>query len=345
MSDKRFNIIFSGQIASGRSRDEVIQNVQARFKASPEKTAQLFSGKPVVVARNKDHGAAEQYCRVFEAAGAVCMIEEIPDQAQGSPAEQKKTSADQPPEASAKVACPKCGALKDRDGACMQCGIAKSTGPAVHDEAIATGSGAPKEASAAVAKSEPAGKKGLNEAIGSISTAIFAVLGRLHIKQPQGVQKKAYLALAAIVALLILVLAIFAIRAATTSPEKAVPQQTVQKVKKQPVRQQPVSSSSVATTTVVVVPEPDQSWLMGSWTPAHDKDAKGKELLIFESGQKVTWVGTDQTRRTGLFHVADAMLEFTFQDSGGKTEKLVFIIAADKAHLTSEEGRIYAREK
>jgi hypothetical protein len=86
MSDERYEIAFSGQIADGADLEQVKQNVARVFKADDQRLAQLFSGKRVLIKREVDALTMAKYRGAFEKAGAVCEIRALNDDAPGSSA-------------------------------------------------------------------------------------------------------------------------------------------------------------------------------------------------------------------------------------------------------------------
>jgi len=84
MSDERYEIAFSGQIADGADLEQVKQNVARVFKADDQRLAQLFSGKRVMIKREVDALTMAKYRGAFEKAGAVCEIRALNDDAPDS---------------------------------------------------------------------------------------------------------------------------------------------------------------------------------------------------------------------------------------------------------------------
>ena len=74
----QYNLIFQGEIVAGASLADVQQNIAKLFKADTEKTAQLFSGKPIVIKKNLDKKTSEQYLSVLNKAGAIAKAVPIP---------------------------------------------------------------------------------------------------------------------------------------------------------------------------------------------------------------------------------------------------------------------------
>jgi ribosomal protein L7/L12 len=77
MPDKRYKVVFLGEIFADRDIDEVKRNLAALYKMDVSGIERLFSGRRVVVKQEVDHAAALKYVAAFEQAGALCRIEEI----------------------------------------------------------------------------------------------------------------------------------------------------------------------------------------------------------------------------------------------------------------------------
>lgn len=80
-----YNLIFQGEIIDGTSLEEVKSNISRLFKADADKTAQLFSGKPIVIKKNLDEESSKKYLSILNKAGAV--IHQVPHQSTTSPVE------------------------------------------------------------------------------------------------------------------------------------------------------------------------------------------------------------------------------------------------------------------
>ena len=77
MSEKPYEVIFSGDVLAGQSVIEVKQRLAQLFNADDTRIDQMFSGKPVVVKRNLDMEAAERYQSSLLKAGALVDIRPI----------------------------------------------------------------------------------------------------------------------------------------------------------------------------------------------------------------------------------------------------------------------------
>lgn len=78
MSEKLFDIIFSGEIVSGAELDTVKQNIAQMFRADEARITQMFSGHKVVIKRQLDEATAARYRGAFQKAGAMCEVRPVP---------------------------------------------------------------------------------------------------------------------------------------------------------------------------------------------------------------------------------------------------------------------------
>ena len=75
MSDKKYRVIFKGDVAAGVQVDEVKQKLAASFKTDIAKIDKLFSGKRKIIKKGSDLETCEKARKAFERAGAICFIE------------------------------------------------------------------------------------------------------------------------------------------------------------------------------------------------------------------------------------------------------------------------------
>lgn len=74
----QYNLIFQGEIVAGAKLEDVKQNIAGLFNADAEKTAKLFSGKPIVIKKNLDHENSNKYLTVLKMAGAIAKAVPVP---------------------------------------------------------------------------------------------------------------------------------------------------------------------------------------------------------------------------------------------------------------------------
>ena len=74
MSDKLFEVAFSGRVSEGADPQEVRARVGKMFNADATKLDQLFSGKRIVIKKNIDEATAAKYRTALNRAGAECEV-------------------------------------------------------------------------------------------------------------------------------------------------------------------------------------------------------------------------------------------------------------------------------
>ncbi|NRB41854.1 MAG: hypothetical protein HRU20_25835 [Pseudomonadales bacterium] len=105
MSEQLFDIYFKGEALEGFPIAQVQQNVARLFKASPEKTQQLFSGKVLALKKNLDKTTAIQFQSALKKAGAKIYIKPAqtpPEKAPAKETAEKATTATDQSSASVK---------------------------------------------------------------------------------------------------------------------------------------------------------------------------------------------------------------------------------------------------
>jgi len=91
MTEDKYQVLMTGELAAGRSIDEVKPRLAKLFKTTAEKIDGLLKRKNVVIKKNTDLETAKKYARAIESAGAVCRID--PPPAQPEVATQASTAA------------------------------------------------------------------------------------------------------------------------------------------------------------------------------------------------------------------------------------------------------------
>ena len=70
-----YRIITNGKPLTGRAPEEVLKNLSALFKATPEKIKPLLSGNIVTVKKGLDEAAARRMLAALKSAGLTCKAE------------------------------------------------------------------------------------------------------------------------------------------------------------------------------------------------------------------------------------------------------------------------------
>jgi uncharacterized Tic20 family protein len=85
MSEKLYNLEFSGQIIPGWDLDEVKDNLAKLLKANEEKILKLFSGDRFLIKKNVDHQTVVKINNVLKDAGVDCTISQVEDSSAKAP--------------------------------------------------------------------------------------------------------------------------------------------------------------------------------------------------------------------------------------------------------------------
>jgi len=85
MSEKLYNLEFSGQIIPGWDIDEVKDNLAKLLKANEEKILKLFSGDRFLIKKNVDQQTVIKINNVLKDAGADCTISQVADRSAMTP--------------------------------------------------------------------------------------------------------------------------------------------------------------------------------------------------------------------------------------------------------------------
>ena len=160
MSEQRFQVMFSGQVAEGWTLEQTREQLESLAVLSPSEAQQAFNGSPVVLKGSLDELQAQRYESALKAAGAVCQL--VPRQAESPtpdnpplpgpipvpsevpppppiptpdppqesaafvvppppPTERARFSPTQPQ--AKQMTCPNCGFDQDAADECFQCGV------------------------------------------------------------------------------------------------------------------------------------------------------------------------------------------------------------------------------
>ncbi len=81
MSEKKYDVLFTGKLVDGAVEDQVKANVAKLFKTEVAKIQRLFIGMPVMIKKGVDEETALKYMMVLKKAGAICEAKEQADSA------------------------------------------------------------------------------------------------------------------------------------------------------------------------------------------------------------------------------------------------------------------------
>ncbi len=124
--NKKYNIVFYGKINLGWDIEVVKKNLSGLVKKDAKSIDLLFSGKPIVIKKNIDRQTADKFKTIFEKTGALCEIQEVPEQKDLNNLVMEEstygqTETEKPPEQF--IICPQCGFQQLSSPECSQCGI------------------------------------------------------------------------------------------------------------------------------------------------------------------------------------------------------------------------------
>nr|WP_298146457.1 hypothetical protein [uncultured Pseudomonas sp.] len=75
----RYEIAFAGQLVPGAQLELVKANLAKLFQADAQRIALLFSGRRMVIKNNLDAAGAEKYRATLERAGALALVQAMPE--------------------------------------------------------------------------------------------------------------------------------------------------------------------------------------------------------------------------------------------------------------------------
>ncbi len=121
-----FHVLFSGEIAPGASRDQVMLGMQRTLGIDQRKASQLFSGRTVVLESQLGAAEAQSLVAILTAIGAVCWFKDYTPVASGNPARFKLNGGgiDRTLRnlTAAHLECPCCGHMQLIAEFCQRCG-------------------------------------------------------------------------------------------------------------------------------------------------------------------------------------------------------------------------------
>lgn len=126
MTEKKYQLIFTGQLVQGFDIKEVKKNIKIRFKISDNIIQLLFSGQPMTIQRDLKYQTALKYCATLKDMGLLCKIQEskivkkvepkITEYSRELPESKLNPKKLQ-------MVCPKCRLQQEKGEVCIQCGV------------------------------------------------------------------------------------------------------------------------------------------------------------------------------------------------------------------------------
>ena len=93
MDKTLYDIYFRGGVVPGENLDTVKVNLAKLFKASDEKIAAMFSGRPIVLKKDLEEASALKYQSIMEKAGAKVILRPQPIRQDTPPKEESTAPA------------------------------------------------------------------------------------------------------------------------------------------------------------------------------------------------------------------------------------------------------------
>lgn len=87
MTERSYDVMFSGELAPGADPALVRQRLAALFRIDAAAVERLFTGAPLVIRKAVEEGVAMRYRQAIRQAGAVCTLREVSPAETASPAE------------------------------------------------------------------------------------------------------------------------------------------------------------------------------------------------------------------------------------------------------------------
>ncbi len=120
----QFQVLFSGDEGEGASVDAVRRNLGRHLGIDERKTAQLFSGRTVVIRSGISRDEAERFQAELANLGAVARIKDLSiDERAKFKIDGKRPDATLKDITAAHAECPRCGHLQLEAEFCARCGV------------------------------------------------------------------------------------------------------------------------------------------------------------------------------------------------------------------------------
>lgn len=90
MTDRSYDVLFSGELTAGADPALVRQRLAALFRIDAAAVERLFTGAPLVIRKAVEESVAMRYQQAMRQAGAVCTLREV------APAEETAAPSGEP---------------------------------------------------------------------------------------------------------------------------------------------------------------------------------------------------------------------------------------------------------
>lgn len=125
MTERRYRVVFEGEILDGMQVEEVKRGLATLFRANEAQIERFFSGKRLAIKKDVDHETAMKYLQAFERAGAVCKVEELEAHVGLEQPLMMEKEKEEPRQQDIMI-CPKCQFEQEESEECLRCGIVVS---------------------------------------------------------------------------------------------------------------------------------------------------------------------------------------------------------------------------
>jgi uncharacterized protein len=119
MQERRYRLIFNGQISFEYDTFEVKKNICMLFNTDPSEVESYFTGITVSLKESLTRDEADRLKKVFDGTGGVAVIEVMENVVVSPPTPPPRPVTIN----SGPFACPKCGAVQSRAESCFNCGV------------------------------------------------------------------------------------------------------------------------------------------------------------------------------------------------------------------------------
>ncbi|MFH1982398.1 MAG: hypothetical protein ABIL58_11160 [Pseudomonadota bacterium] len=127
--DKKYQILFTGELLPGQDCDIVKQNIRDRFKNGDRLIRLISDGRASVLKKNADYKTACQLKSIGETCGIVLVIQPMGQRGAGQPEKSDAPSQEKALAPGEMITCPWCGFWQLSSQNCAQCGKQLSGAP------------------------------------------------------------------------------------------------------------------------------------------------------------------------------------------------------------------------
>ncbi len=124
MNDRRFNVIFSGDMAFDIERTEIVKNLREKCKYSQATIDKLLSGQQAILKKELPYEKAQRYKAFFDDIGVLCDVIAVHQETEAAaPANSNLQQKVEPAPTQNSRTCPKCQTGNQHGESCQHCGV------------------------------------------------------------------------------------------------------------------------------------------------------------------------------------------------------------------------------